>query len=243
MPAISQTRMSEILKMVDAPVGVEWAMTPKDALEWFRLQSFTIAHVENQELLAYAQNAMDNALTQGVTFSDWLNTVNDLFDAYGVTRVSKHHLQTVFQTNIQSSFNAGRWSEYHDPDVTGFFPYFQYHAVDDNRTRYEHAIHNGAIYRRDDPFWNEWWPPNGYNCRCTVTAVSKYEVEDHGIQPGELWGFDEKGNWSKIGHAPRAGEFQPDEGFSGNPANGDWFRKWAGKKGVDLEEMEGLYGG
>lgn len=80
-----------------------------------------------------------------------------------------------------------------------------------------------------------------HNCRCTVTAVSKYEVEDYGIKPGENWGFDKDGNWSKIGQAPRGGEYSPDEGFTGNPANGEWFKKWADKKGVDLEKIKNRY--
>jgi len=237
----SQAKMSDALKFADVPVGVDWRLTPEQASKWFKLQSFTIAHIENQELLAHIAKDVQLAIDGGMTFAKWLDGVDDLFDAYGVTRQSNHHLQTVFQTNIQSSYNAGRWAEYHDPEVAGFFPLFQYHAVDDDRTRYSHLIHNGAIYRRDDPFWNEWWPPNGYNCRCTVTAVSKYEAEDYGIQSGQVWGFDPDGNYKKAGDAPGRGEYKPDKGFNTNPAEGDYFKEWANEKGVDLGEIEEMY--
>lgn len=52
------------------------------------------------------------------------------------------------------------------------FPFLRYNAVNDARTRDEHEIHDGVLKRVDDPFWNTWFPPNGWNCRCIVERVS-----------------------------------------------------------------------
>lgn len=228
-------------RLADVPVGVDWALTPEEASQWFRLQSFTIAHVQNQELLDFVGTKVQAAIDEGMTYAQWLDSIDEMFDACGVTRRSNHHLQTTFQTNIQSAYNSGRWAEYHDPDVAGFFPYFQYHAVDDDRTRYEHLAMNNAVYHRDDPIWATWWPPNGFNCRCTVTAISRYEAEEYGIQPGQYWGVDENGDMIRRGGAPTGKEYLPDEGFNSNPADGEYFKRWAREKGVDLEEIKEMY--
>ena len=37
----------------------------------------------------------------------------------------------------------------------------------------EHAELNGITLPPSDPFWDEYYPPNGWNCRCTVVQVLK----------------------------------------------------------------------
>ncbi len=51
----------------------------------------------------------------------------------------------------------------------------------DKNTRPEHAALNGLIRRWDDPFWKEWYPPNGFKCRCTVRSLSRAYLEAHNI--------------------------------------------------------------
>lgn len=42
------------------------------------------------------------------------------------------------------------------------------------------ALH-GRIYRYDDPFWATFYPPNGFNCRCTVIALADRDLKRKGI--------------------------------------------------------------
>jgi hypothetical protein len=55
-------------------------------------------------------------------------------------------------------------------EVAEDLPYWQYNAVLDDRTRPSHAALDGLIYPADHEFWNEHYPPWGFNCRCNVTA-------------------------------------------------------------------------
>lgn len=47
----------------------------------------------------------------------------------------------------------------------------QYRTADDEKVRAEHASLHGVTLPMDDPFWDEYYPPLGWNCRCTVVQV------------------------------------------------------------------------
>jgi uncharacterized protein with gpF-like domain len=42
-----------------------------------------------------------------------------------------------------------------------------------NRRQEHIALHNKA-FRYDDPFWNTYYPPNGWGCQCRVTTKSEH---------------------------------------------------------------------
>lgn len=57
----------------------------------------------------------------------------------------------------------------------------QYRTQRDKKVRPEHAALDRVTLPMSDPFWQEYYPPNGWNCRCTVVQVrkSKYPVTPH----------------------------------------------------------------
>ncbi|GHT96172.1 hypothetical protein AGMMS49545_20500 [Betaproteobacteria bacterium] len=93
---------------------------------------------------------------------------------------SARRLRTIFQTNVQTSYMAGRYKRYLDNAENR--PYWRYVAVMDSRTRAGHAALNGKIWRADDPIWQTLWPPNGWGCRCRVQALSAAEFEKSGAK-------------------------------------------------------------
>jgi uncharacterized protein with gpF-like domain len=60
-----------------------------------------------------------------------------------------------------------------------------YAAVQDDRTRDDHAAMDGYIARRDDPIWEEWRPPNGYQCRCKLIALTEVRAERYLAEEAE----------------------------------------------------------
>lgn len=57
----------------------------------------------------------------------------------------------------------------------------QYRTANDSKVRPEHAELHGITLPAEDSFWDEYFPPNGWNCRCTVVQVlkSRYEQTPH----------------------------------------------------------------
>ena len=57
----------------------------------------------------------------------------------------------------------------------------QYRTQKDDKVRQEHAALDGVTLPPSNPFWAEFYPPNGWNCRCTVVQgrKSKYPVTPH----------------------------------------------------------------
>ena len=92
---------------------------------------------------------------------------------------SLRRLKTIYRTNIQTSYMAGRYkSQINNIDNR---PYWQYVAVMDRRTRPTHAQLNGRVFKYDDPFWDSFYPPNGWGCRCRVRALSDDNLKDRSL--------------------------------------------------------------
>ncbi|WP_265469094.1 phage minor head protein, partial [Haemophilus influenzae] len=64
-------------------------------------------------------------------------------------------------------------------------PYWQYSAVNDDRTRPSHSAMHGLVYRYDDPFWATFYPPNGFNCRCSVIALAERDITRRNLVVGD----------------------------------------------------------
>lgn len=73
-------------------------------------------------------------------------------------------LQTEYNAAIAGSQMASKWLGFQkNPDVL-----LQYRTMEDGRVRNEHALLNNVLRPVSDNFWKTYYPPNGWNCRCTV---------------------------------------------------------------------------
>ncbi|TEB09151.1 phage portal protein family protein [Pelotomaculum propionicicum] len=167
---------------------------------------FTISAIEGDDMVARVKEEIEKSLEDGTTFENFKKGVNELFAKMGLDQADPWHLENVFRTNIQTAYSAGQYEKLQDPAVADMFPYYRYSAVRDTRTRPAHVAMHGFVAARDDPIWNEWWPPNGYSCRCGVIAINKYKARRENIVP-----------------TSERPPFEPDKGFARNP--GEAFRE------------------
>lgn len=159
-------------------------------------------------------------------------------DTGEVTKVqlgSPRRLQTIYQTNMQSAYMAGRYAD--AVEAADTHPYAMYIAVMDASTRPSHAALNGRVFRLDDPVWQHICPPNGYGCRCRFITLTEAEIKRRGLvvesSAGKLGtvqvathrdpdtGDTQFQNVTTVRMASRDGSttaFRPDVGFDGGPA-------------------------
>lgn len=158
--------------------------------------AFTVAKMMDVDLLRDVRAALDKAIAEGQTFemfrdqleprlvqAGWWGRAEMTDPATGETqRVqlgSPRRLRTIFRTNLQTAYAAGQWAEIQETKADA--PYLMYDAVDDDRTREEHAAWDNTVLPADDPWWQSHMPPNGWNCRCSVIQLSADQAASMGL--------------------------------------------------------------
>ncbi len=162
--------------------------------------AFTVAKMLDVDLLRDVRAAVDQAMVDGLTFEQFRKQLEPVLQAAGwwgrqeVTDPdtgeikiaelgSPRRLRTIYRTNMATAYAAGHWQKIEETKQEA--GYLLYDAVDDNRTRPEHAAWDGTILPVDDPWWSFHTPPNGWNCRCSVIQLSKEQAVAMGYNPDE----------------------------------------------------------
>lgn len=175
----------------------------KDLKESALARAATIAQLSSAEMTKDIYQSLETAMREGKPLHQWKKELVGEFERKGWLaghdkKISKgidgklladpktgeyfgtpRRLNTIYRVNMQAAYSAARYQRLRD-NVDNR-PYWQYSAVGDARTRPAHLALSGKIYRYDDPFWTTFYPPNGFNCRCTVIALSDRDLARRGI--------------------------------------------------------------
>jgi len=90
---------------------------------------------------------------------------------------NKYYLQAEYDFAVASADMAELWEE-QSVDSNGRY-LLQYRTAGDDKVRPEHAALNRITLPADDAFWDSYYPPNGWRCRCTVHRVLAREYVRH----------------------------------------------------------------
>lgn len=180
-------------ELLDLPES-EWTAILRGILGLTR----NIAADQRSMITALVGDALLTAMEEGSTLRQFQDRIAAMFqEELPGTTPGKAQIETVFRTSMQSGYHAGRYQQ--QVAMAHVRPYWQYHAIHDSRVRPTHLAQHGKVYRADHPFWRRWYPPSGFNCRCTVVALAESELAEFGL---DLQTQD--------------AQEEPDEGFSRN---------------------------
>ncbi|MFV0475339.1 MAG: phage minor head protein [Pikeienuella sp.] len=192
--------------------------------------AFTVAKAMQLDVLDAIREGLQKAMDEGLTYEAFRQDLEPRLRALGwwgrkdmvdpatgkpvsARLGSPRRLRTIWRANMRAAHAAGQWER--AQRTKRALPYFLYLLGPSREHRIEHQAREGLIYPVDHPFWDHWFPPNGWGCKCHVRQITAREAERRGIseEPAMQWR-----EWRN----PRSGEVRRvprgvDPAWAGNP--------------------------
>lgn len=148
--------------------------------------AFTVAGAMKDDLLCDLRQAVDKAISQGVSLADFRKQFKNIVAKNGWTGFTgdgskagvNWRAKVIYDTNVRQAYNAGRWQQLQHFDI------WVYHHGDSRNPRPAHLAWNGLALKKDDPWWQTHFPQNGWGCKCYVTGYSAVRAKVKGIEVG-----------------------------------------------------------
>ncbi len=121
----------------------------------------------NQE----TQRAYFDALDKGATENQATRAALRRFRTLGFDGSASNKMKTTYTTAIYGAYAEGLYDASQDnPDIIGY----RYWTQEDERVRNpEHTQFQGVTMPKDNPFWQLYWPPICWNCRCYIQPLKR----------------------------------------------------------------------
>jgi len=151
-------------------LGFDW----RDVWKEEHAIAFTVAKAASIDLLQDIRGELEKALVSGETFESFQKNLKPKLVARGwwgradmqdpltgevkeVQLGSTRRLKTIYRTNIDTAYSAGRWEEIEATKKT--HPYLRYRCSMLERSREQHKAWNNIVLPVDDPWWDTHYPP------------------------------------------------------------------------------------
>lgn len=157
-----------------------------DILKSAHDRAFVVAGATKADLLADFHDAINKAVLEGKSIQWFKKEFESIVQKHGWegwtgsdTKAGRDwRARIIYKTNLSASYAAGRYAQLTHPDLLKSRPYWKYiHNDTVAHPRPLHVAWSGLVLRWDDPFWQTHFPPNGWGCRCRITAVSAKDYE------------------------------------------------------------------
>ncbi|OJY36352.1 MAG: head morphogenesis protein [Rhodobacterales bacterium 65-51] len=151
-----------------------------DAMHGDHDRAFVVAGATNMAMLEEFHAAVIDA-ARTYDFGAFGKEFDRIVDKYGWSYNGGRNwrVRTIFETNIRTSYMAGRLRQMRDPDLVKIRPYWRYRHADTRvpmNPRPEHVAWNGLVLMHDDPWWDTHFPPNDWKCSCGVETLSRGDL-------------------------------------------------------------------
>jgi hypothetical protein len=159
-------------------------------------RAFIVAGAQKADLLNDLRLAVDKSISgdsigqfrkdfaAAVAKSGWTGWTGE-----GTTAGQAWRTRVIYQTNMATSYAAGRWQQLHDPALLSVRPFWRYiHNDSVMSPRPQHAAWgaSGLTLPHDHAFWRTHFPPNGWGCHCSVHPV-RMPAKGDATTPPEGW--------------------------------------------------------
>ena len=170
-PVIVET-YNALNRAVDSAIKTE---TPPELTAALQNNAFIFSGFKTYHSLSEVGLALTDADGKVKPFDTFRKDVEVIDKKYNT-----NYLFAEYNHAVHTSQMAVKW---HDFVRDGDRYNLQYRTAGDERVRSEHAALNNITLPPSDPFWNDYLPPNGWNCRCDVDQVLR---EDYPLSDPEV---------------------------------------------------------
>ena len=173
--------------------------TPEKLLAYWEALFIRSLDTNSSQYASFLQNAKEFAKAK---YDTYLKNIKDLSKEDAKLQYLLLQSYSEVETNhFQASMQmASEWQSILDDE--DLYPNLRYQAVGDKNTRPDHLALSGIVKPVKDAFWDKYYPPISYRCRCTVrqeeesVKVTKGTPKDLPKIPNGL-----EGNPGKTGYA------------------------------------------
>lgn len=177
-----------------------------------RRKAFMISHTGNMDVINQVWKAIDKAQAKGTSLSDFRKAlVPTLKQAWGgdvnnpgAVANPAWRIETIYRTNLQMAYSAGRWAQQTAPAVLKVRPFWMLDVILDNRTSGVCNPLAGTVLPASDEFWLTHCPPLHFNCRSAIRSLRESQAKE------------------KEGFGKPAPSFNPQKGFGLSPDASEW---------------------
>ena len=147
-------------------------------LDGYRERSADARQLLLEHLRKRVNDELLRVLEEGGSFAEFAEAIRLEQETFGVGGANIGYLETVFRTNIQTAYGAGRFRAMNHPDVVEARPLWQCRSVQDDRVVPNPCrVLAGKIFRVGNPVTDPLYPPNHFNFRCAAVSLAQEDLE------------------------------------------------------------------
>ncbi len=149
-------------------------------------RAFIVAGAMKADLVQDFRSAIDRVVAEGKSIQWFREHFDEIVDRHGwhgwtgedTADGRDWRTRIIYKTNLAASYAAGRYQQLTDPTLLKRLPYWKYiHNDTVTHPRPLHVAWSGLVLKHDNPWWQTHFPPNGWGCRCRITAVAASEYQ------------------------------------------------------------------
>jgi hypothetical protein len=141
-------------------------------------RAFTVAGAGRDDLLVDLHGAVESAITDGTTLQAFRKGFDETVEKHGWDYNGSRNWRTkvIFETNLRTAYQAGRYKQMIDPELIKARPWWQYKHSGSANPRQAHKGWSGLILPADDPWFDAHYPPNGFGCKCRIVTLADRDL-------------------------------------------------------------------
>lgn len=150
-----------------------------NADNFFRNKAFALTRDLSAELLRLSAPILENGIKSGKSAAEMAAelrpVLEPLLGPLGEAEIGRR-IETIVRTNVTDIMVQAQLSVYNDPDLQDFVEALEYSAILDSRVTDFCRRYDNFRAPRDSPIWNSLAPPNHFNCRSGLIAITALDT-------------------------------------------------------------------